>query len=277
MILPENTRSAFISYGAQVKMYTLHVIYDEIKVVNNVSKRKTLSFYVKNLSNKKDKAIEKAVEYAAEHGIEFVSTTNANQELGEITRQNLEQAHRAAQEQREKEEQERIENSEVMVITFEEQFQSSHFSFGNHEGKSFADVLVDDPQYVKFILSNSNEELPMQYPQTINQVCVNSLHAYVEKNGYPKTPEEDSKFVGEIKDKIEVKVVVRKKMSFDSYYGTKTMYQFMDENNNVYVTFYSGHSWKLDVGEEASIKGTVDKHQVYDNVNQTLLKRVKVL
>ena len=77
MFIPSNEVSAFISYGEKVRMYTLWVIVDGIFQNGNREWHTQRARYVKNLANDKDRAINKAVKYASEHGIEFVSTENA--------------------------------------------------------------------------------------------------------------------------------------------------------------------------------------------------------
>lgn len=275
MINDRDVKSAFISYGEQCKMYTLHEIYHIEKVINGIKVKTSESRYVKNLANDRERAIQKAIEYAASRNIEFVSTDGARKELFEIKRQRTEDILRSKEEaeKRRLEEEERYINE--MLVVFEDQFQSNSFTFGKYTGKTFQEVLEKDAGYVKYIIENS--QLPHEHPRNLNDICANSLYSYVDKNGYPERPEDNSEFIGAKGDRIKVNVKVIKKMSFDSMYGIKTMYHFMDENNNVFVTFYSGNTWKLDVGDTATIKGTIDKHQTYDNVKQTHIKRVKVM
>jgi hypothetical protein len=282
MNIPENEVSAFISYGEKKCMYTLWVIVDRIYTVGKMQRKERYSRYVKNLSTDKETAIDKAVEYASEHGIEFVSTTNADALLNEIERRTAEEmeAVRAkAQQEAEEAEQRAIEERdrkiEEMVVIFEEQFDSDKFTFGKHQGSTFEEVMQKDSQYIRFILDN-NEECPFEFPRTLTEMCINSLYAYVQENGYPKNPLDDSEYVGNYKERIEIKVKVIGKSVFQTQFGFTTLYKFMDDENNLLVTFYSGSTWSLDRDEEAFIVGTVDKHEVYNNVKQTTLKRVKV-
>jgi len=282
MNIPENEVSAFISYGEKKCMYTLWVIVDKVRVIGGVERHERSSRYIKNLSTNKEDAINKAVEYASENNIEFVSTTNADKLLEEIHRRSSEEIEAAREEaQRQYEEaqeralEERKRKVEELVVIFEEQFDSDKFTFGKHQGKTFEEVMDFDSQYIKFILDN-NADCPFEYPRTLSEMCINNLYAYVQENGYPKNPLDDSEYVGNPKERIEIKVKVIDKKVIRGYYGDTVLYKFVDDDNNLLVTFYSGSTWKLDIGDESFIVGAVDNHQVYDNVKQTSLKRVKV-
>lgn len=282
MNISENEVSAFISYGEKKCMYTLWVIVDRIYTVGKMQRKERFSRYVKNLSTDKEAAIDKAVEYASEHGIEFVSTTNADALLNKIERRSAEeieearaQAQREAEEAQERALEERKRKVEELVVIFEEQFDSDKFTFGKYRGKTFEEVMGFDSQYIKFILDN-NPDCPFEYPRTLSEMCINSLYAYVQENGYPKNYLDDSEYVGNPRERIEIKVKVIDKQAIPGYYGDTVLYKFVDDENNLLVTFYSGSTWKLNIGDESFIVGTVDKHQVYDNVKQTILKRVKV-
>ena len=282
MNIPENEVSAFISYGEKKCMYTLWVIVDRIHTIGKMERRERFARYIKNLSTDKEAAIDKAVEYASDHGIEFVSTTNADALLNEIERRTAEEieaqraeALRKAEEAEARAIEERDRKIEEMVIIFEEQFDSDKFTFGKHQGSTFEDVMKKDSQYIRYILDNTTD-CPFEFPRTLTEMCINSLNAYVQENGYPKGEFDDSEYVGNLKERIEVNVVVVGKSVIHGYYGDTVLYKFKDVNGNLLVTFYSGSTWSLDVEESAMIVGTVDKHQVYDNVKQTILKRVKL-
>lgn len=278
-----NERSAFISYGEKKSMYTLWVIHKEVVTAKNGMQKTNMdTFYVKNLSTNKEAAIEKAVDYASKHGIEFVSTTNADVLLNEIERRNAEEIaqDKAKREEEAKQaeirqEEERNRIIEENVIIFEDHFQSNKFTFGKYHSKEFSEVMEIDPQYIKYILSK-NPDCPYQYPTNITLMCINSLYYYVQENGYPESPYDNSEYVGIVGDKLVTKVHVMGKTPIDGRFGLKYLYKFIDEGGNLIVTFYSGNTWSLDEGEDVTISGTIDKHQVYDNVKQTILKRVKL-
>lgn len=283
MIIPENQVSAFISYGEKKCMYTLWVIYDDSNDASSVQGRRRYlrSHYIKNLSTDKESAIEKAVQYASENNIEFVSTTNADALLNEIERRTADELEaerveiqRKAEEAEKKAIEDRDRQIEENVLIFEEQFDSCQFTFGKYNGETFEKIMNTDPQYIRFLMDN-NPEAPFEFPTRLTDMCINSLYAFVQENGYPKGRFDDSEYVGNPKERIEIKVTVTGKSTFRGFYGLTTLYKFIDDEGNLLVTFYSGTSWKLDIDDTAIIVGTVDKHQVYDNVKQTTLKRVK--
>ena len=83
-----------------------------------------------------------------------------------------------------------------------------------------------------------------------------------------------SKFVGEIGERLEVNVVVKRIVPLENYYGT-TIYTFEDEDKNVFV-------WKttprpFEVGEHYTLRGTVKQHNIFREVEQTILTRCKVM
>lgn len=83
-----------------------------------------------------------------------------------------------------------------------------------------------------------------------------------------------SKFVGEVGQRLEFVLKVTKAVPLETYYGG-TMYSFIDENKNVFV--WRASSAKLVVGNTEHIKGTIKAHNIYRNVEQTVLTRCTVL
>lgn len=266
-------KAVYISYGEQTKMYTLRVLEYKEDEKGHVH---TLESYIKNLSVDPEKAKEKAIQYASLHNIEMVLTECTNKTLDEITRRKSEEIAQERKERIENAQRLKEEESQNLVILFEENFQGSTFTFGKYEGCEFSEIRKSDPKYIKYILGNSKHTLPMEYPKTIVDACINGLYNYIQEHGYPADPEENSEYIGVKGDRITIDVVVRNKFSFDTAWCIKTMYKFQDKDDNVFVTFYSGSAWKLDIGDTATIKGTVDKHQVHEDIKQTHLKRVKV-
>lgn len=80
----------------------------------------------------------------------------------------------------------------------------------------------------------------------------------------------ESKFVGEIGERIEVEVTVKKAIPIESYYGC-VIFTFEDKNKNIFV-------WKtqpraIEVGSKIKLRGTVKGHNIYKDVSQTILSR----
>lgn len=84
----------------------------------------------------------------------------------------------------------------------------------------------------------------------------------------------ESKFVGEIGERIEVEVTVKKAIPIESYYGC-VIFTFEDKNKNIFV-------WKtqpraIEVGSKIKLRGTVKAHNIFRDVEQTVLSRCVVL
>lgn len=91
-----------------------------------------------------------------------------------------------------------------------------------------------------------------------------------------------SQYVGQIGDKVEIKVsYVRsgsyKQRSFSGF-GTETMYvhTFKDVDGNVF-TWKTQKSIDMNYGEAAIVKGTIKNHSEYKDEKQTELTRCKVI
>lgn len=83
-----------------------------------------------------------------------------------------------------------------------------------------------------------------------------------------------SKFVGEIGDRIEIEVVVKRAVPLEGYYGG-VIFTFEDDDENVFV-------WKtqprpIEVGSRIRLRGTIKAHNIFRDVEQTILTRCTVL
>lgn len=83
-----------------------------------------------------------------------------------------------------------------------------------------------------------------------------------------------SEYVGNIKDKLELNVVVTNCTGFDSQYGYMFINTFKDINSNNVFIWVTGTK-AYDVGTQLKIMGTVKDHKEYKEVKQTVLTRVK--
>lgn len=84
---------------------------------------------------------------------------------------------------------------------------------------------------------------------------------------------DDSEFVGNIGDRIEVTLTVEKAIHLDGYYGPSTMHIMRDEDGNAFVWTTAAKSWEE--GVTKTLRGTIKDHKTYRNVNQTVLTRCK--
>jgi hypothetical protein len=107
-------------------------------------------------------------------------------------------------------------------------------------------------------------------------IAASMINAYqrtiAEKQAREQRP--TSKHFGEIKkrysfDRLELVRV----HSFEGYYGTTYIYTFEDEAGNVFVWF-TANNW-FNVGSIYTGKATIKDHDVYRDVNQTIITRAK--
>ena len=90
-------------------------------------------------------------------------------------------------------------------------------------------------------------------------------------------------------DRIELDLMLLNVSSFETYYGSKYVYTFSDQSNNVYVWFTSKAYIMQRCSEDSSrdqfahpgdtvhVKATVKEHTEFRDVKQTVLTRCHVL
>lgn len=108
--------------------------------------------------------------------------------------------------------------------------------------------------------------------------AVSMISAYQRAMSEIKASENStSKHIGVIGERLkDIKVTITSKREFDSDFGIKTLYMFVDESGNIFKTFYTGTKWNYSVDNVISITGTVKKHDQFKGIKQTLLTRVNV-
>ena len=79
---------------------------------------------------------------------------------------------------------------------------------------------------------------------------------------------------GEVGERLDRTLTVKKVTQLENYFGTSTFYLFEDEAGNEYCWTTSAR--QLDLGETYEVRGTVKAHQVYKGKKQTVLTRCKV-
>jgi hypothetical protein len=99
---------------------------------------------------------------------------------------------------------------------------------------------------------------------------------YKDRLEREKRPE--SNWVGEIKDRIEVRVLCVWSKEISTDFGVSVLYLFVDEaTGNKFKTFYSGHKWTIYQGETLTIKGTIKGHDEYKDEKSTNLTRCSAM
>ena len=89
---------------------------------------------------------------------------------------------------------------------------------------------------------------------------------------------QESAWVGAVKEKREFDVVVYKKLGFETAFGYMRMILMKDTAGNVFMwKTGTGFSGNISVGDNIKIKGTIKKHDEYQGVKQTILTRCSLL
>jgi hypothetical protein len=71
-------------------------------------------------------------------------------------------------------------------------------------------------------------------------------------------------------------VLVSRKMINTNYGGSQVL-TFKDNNDNIYVSFYSGKDdYEDSVNEKFILTGTVKDHKEFNGIKQTILNRIIV-
>lgn len=94
----------------------------------------------------------------------------------------------------------------------------------------------------------------------------------------PKTAEKEkkeSKFCGKVGEKITTEVTLVNKFGYETQWGYNLIHLFADTNGNVFK--WTTTSISLEVGVKLQLTGTVKAHDVYKDVNQTVVTRCKVV
>ena len=90
-----------------------------------------------------------------------------------------------------------------------------------------------------------------------------------------KKEDKNSSYIGNLKERITVEVVLESSRMISSYYGDSILYKFRDMNGNILCWFSSSGSLDKEIGDKFFITGTVKKHEEFKGIKQTMLTRVK--
>lgn len=248
-----------ISYGADVKMYTLRVTYQERRWTRgeggeSVSYIHFGNDYITNLSTDPDKAIEKAKVRAAEYGFQL-DISGARMTLDEIVRRNSEEeaankkALEAAYFEEERLKAIEIEKYNTVKIT------EGLFFKGKYAGSTPREVFDLDPSYVEWASKNMD---------SVHQKIIELADVL---------PKYTNEFVGEEGDTIEITVTLMNAFWTSGMYPT-LMNKCVDADGNR-INFFSQAKWvkELEDGDTFTIKGTIKEHSTYCGENSTIIGR----
>lgn len=96
-----------------------------------------------------------------------------------------------------------------------------------------------------------------------------------EKEAEKEALRASSKWVGEVKERLEFDCKVVKVGEFNGRYGSGLRYEFLDGDGNLFVWFTSCRL-EVEEGQELRIRATIKKHSEYDGVKQNIVNRVNV-
>lgn len=86
----------------------------------------------------------------------------------------------------------------------------------------------------------------------------------------------NSQHIGAVGERLRnVEALVYGYRSFESRFGATHMFRLRTADNNVLVWFASSAK-EVSIGDHVVLDGTVKKHDVYENINQTVLSRCKL-
>lgn len=133
----------------------------------------------------------------------------------------------------------------------------------------------------------SEEEVPENVPAGIEPIqlkwenvaiveddCLKSeeqIKKHIDSLIYDESP---SKHQGNIGERLELTLTVKRVVEKEGYYGNSAFHIFSDEEGNIYT--WNTSSKTLEVGRTYHLKGTVKEHTCFRNVNQTNLTRCAI-
>ncbi len=82
---------------------------------------------------------------------------------------------------------------------------------------------------------------------------------------------EIAQHVGNVGDKLRVKVTVEKVVQLDSMYGTSHLHIMSNDDGNVFIWFSSAGAYET--GKEIILQGTIKKHDERNGIKQNVLTR----
>jgi len=135
----------------------------------------------------------------------------------------------------------------------------------------------------------STEDVPEDIPEGVdcgklywNDVC--DVNGFIDENKAKEAVDEvryskvenGGEYVGEVGERQEFTLTVKKSVNFDGLYGYSTMYIMEDEQGNTFVWTTTSKK-NLENGETYLIRGTIKDHRQYRGVNQTVLSRCTIV
>lgn len=99
---------------------------------------------------------------------------------------------------------------------------------------------------------------------------------YIKKELNIQQEKKVSNWIGQEKEKIQIKVILKKIVGYATQYGWTNIYIFKDENNNT-LTWKTTKETNFEEGDKLEIKATIKEHLEYNGEKQTSILRVKTI
>lgn len=257
MIINSKPLYGFISTGDKTAMYTLRIMESCLVGGPDGGSIMNLDYYVKNLSNNKEKAEAVAAEICEDIGVPLKS--DASFELNEIKRRKSEMlaAEREAYEKEIQERQEKIERE------FDSSVLESVFLSGKYIGKTPAEA---DLGYLFWLAEQGVSGSKSKYDINV-QIAQN----YIEQNNIQKPG-----YVGIVGEQIELEL---KLISCYTTNGRFLSYVFKSVTPTGEAVVFFSTSKKflaLKDGDTFKITGLVRSQDEYNGQNSTVINKPKM-
>jgi len=260
------TRYAYMSQGAQSKMYTLWV--DHLNGSPYVKPR-----YIKNLSTNKDTALQMAQSYADNCGIQFYD--DSRDELRKIMRvyqwtpTMVKFGKNYGKELRDCEHKFILWVAKGCPLLDEKSGEWCNNYFGGEDFQQVAQQVAvemglgkmeDRVRHTPYFVTNE------QYDKTTERLNANAL--------------ENNDHFYENGKRLQLTLTCTKVTGYESMYGYVNVYKFVDADNRVFTykganTFSINQRTNIVVGDQLTLTATI-KHDDYKGQKSTYLQRVKI-
>ena len=280
MFFATETLFAFVSTGAEQKMYTLRTLDKGYIIVKGMEQTAYSARYIKNLSTDLVTAIKKAKASAAANGIPFKLTPDSDKELFDIERLTPEQLdHRnwerlqaklKAQDEKDAKAKELHDKLAAIEYSFD-----SEMNFGKYKNRNtIKNVIKNDIDYIYWLYENN--ELPFTQLTNHLQSQLNWIYANVS---LPERIVLVSEYTGSIGEKLTITATCKRLWisSFEPYWGVAVVsnnYIMSDESGNIFNIKYGGNKWSMEENKTYTFTGKVKSHEEYKGVKQTCLNYV---
>ena len=266
-----------ISTGDKNGFYTLREAGHRKIYTSNGPEIIFCTYHITNLSTDREEALLKGRKISEQMCIPFKG--KADFTLEEIERRNADQIA----EDRAKYQSEVAEKTAENQAIFDQYISEGVFANGKHKGLTPAQVAEEqgDEDYVRWLADQCDDDYKIDDMKSEVQIGMLASRQ-IAADWVRDNPEQVSQFIGQIGDKVTVTAEVTGVKSFQTQYGTSTVWRFKDADENKIVTFSTAQKlYDYDVGDTITIRGTVKDHEYSqyekkENNKVTVLKRPSV-